>query len=381
MKQYLYRLILDMRIISQIVLLFASSFVFSQKQIHIELKAPSFENDSLFLVFPTASKSVTSLYSMRLNGTDKNVRSFGNSKGAAIRVLPQNTISGTVQCPMPVMMMAPPQDGQKNFQYSRVFFIENGELKMEVSDKDLTLILPPGAIINNDYKWLKEYTYQADKKLQPFEKNNPEDVKSKEKLLQTYIKKNPESYPAFWELVDDFSKYGFHKNFLSALPLFSKKLKASSCFKDFEKILSIENSTGAGGNFPEINFETESPITKATFSDHKLTLIDYWSTTCKPCIEGLPELVKLYGKYKDKGMNFISVADEKTKHRMDLAARIFRENNVSWKNYFDTSKEFSKKLNAAGYPLFILVDGNGKIVSREVDGLETIEYVIEKHLN
>lgn len=370
-----------MRVISQILLLFAGSFVFSQKQIHIELKAPSFENDSLFLVFPTVSKSVTSLFAMNLKGNNKNVRSFANSKGAVISVQSQNTISGTFQCPMPMMMMAPSKDGQNGFQNSKVFFIENGILKIEVSDKDLTLVLPPDAIINNDYKRLKEYLHQADEKLKPFEKNNPEDVKNKEKLLQTYIKKNPESYPAFWEIVDDFSKYGFHKDYLSALPLFSKKLKTSSCFKDFEKILYIENSTNVGGNFPEIDLGNEGNITKSTFSDHKLTLIDYWSTTCKPCIEGLPELVKLYGKYKDKGVNFISVADEKTQPRMELANKIFRKNNVSWKNYFDPTKEFSKKLNAAGYPLYILVDGNGKIVSREVDRQETLESIIEKHLN
>ena len=45
----------------------------------------------------------------------------------------------------------------------------------------------------------------------------------------------------------------------------------------------------------------------------------------------------------------------------------------------ETKKEFPKKLNAAGYPLQILVDGNGKIIARKLGELEQIENEIEKY--
>ncbi len=371
---------INMKRISQILLFLVSSSAFSQTQFNIELMAPSFEKDSLLLAPPPTSRNIISLYSLNLNANNKNVKTIGNSKGALIKIQPENNIiSGTVPCPMPVIMMGPKED-KKGFQQSKMFFIENGNLKIQVADKNLTLVIPPDAVINNDYKKLKEYLQPADEKLKPFEQNNPADLDNKEKLLKAYIKKNPESYPAFWEIIDAFSKYGFHKNYLADLPLFSKKIKASSCFKDFENILILENSTNVGGNFPDIDFGPESKITKATFSDYKITLIDYWSTSCKPCIKELPELVKLYDKYKEKGVNFISVADDKTQQRMDLANKIFKENKVTWKSYFDTTKEFTRKLNAGGYPLFIIVDRNGKIVSKELGGQETLDSTIEKYL-
>jgi len=369
-----------MKRISQILLFLVSSSIFSQQQFNIELTAASFEKDSLFFAPPPTSRNIISLYSLSLNLDNKNVRPIANSKGAFIKIQSQNTISGNIPCPMPMMIMSPQED-KKGFYLSELFFIENGNLKIDVRDRNLTLVLSPEATINNEYKKLKEYLRPIDERLRPFEKNDPEDLKNKEKFLKAYIKKNPESYPAFWEIIDAFSKYGFHKEYLEDLPLFSKRIKASSCFKDFEKILYLENSTDVGGNFPEIDFGSENRITKAVFSDYKITLIDYWSTTCKPCIKELPELVKLYEKYKDKGVNFISVADEKTQQRMDLATKLFKENNVSWRNYFDIHKEFTKKLNAGGYPLFIVVDRNGKILSKELGGQETLETVIEQYLN
>lgn len=360
-------------------MLLLSSFAFSQEQFTIELTALPFESDSLLLAPPTTSRNTISLYQLNLSGDHKNVKSIANSKAAKIRIEPRNTISGTVPCPLPMLMMAPKED--KSFQQSEIFFIEHGNLNINIKDKDLTLDLSKDAVLNKDYKQLKSYLLAVDKKLKPFENNNQADLDEKEKLLKAYIKKNPDSYPAFWEIVDAFSKYGFHKGYLTDLPLFSKKLKASPCFKDFEKILLLENSTNTGEKFPEIVFKSGDRITREDFTNHKITVIDYWSTTCKPCIQELPGLVKLYEKYKNKGVNFISVADEKTPQRMELANKIFKDNHVPWKNYFDTGKEFTRKLNAAGYPLFIMVDRDGKIISRELGGQEILEALIEKHVN
>jgi len=368
---------IDMKSISLIVLFLVSNSVFSQVQFKLELTAPVFENDSILLAPPPTTKNIISLYDLQLN-SGKNVKSIGNSKGALLKIQSQNTINGTVPCPLPVMIMGPKED-RKGFNQSKLFFIEN-DLKIHVIDKELNFTRSPDSRVNNDYKKLKEYLQKADEKLKPFEKNNPADIENKDKLLKAYIRKNPGSFPAFWEIIDNFSKYGFHKGYLGDLPLFSKKVKASSCFKDFERILSLENSTNAGGNFPEIDFGTDGKITRSGFEGYKITLIDYWSTSCKPCIQELPELVKLYEKYKDRGVNFISVADDRTQQRIDLANKIFKGNNVSWKSYFDLNKEFTKKLNAGGYPLFIIVDRDGKILSKELGGQETLESTLEQYL-
>src|ERR1700750_1247816 len=100
-----------MKRISQILLFLVSSSAFSQTQFTIELKAPAFEKDSLLLAPPATSRNIISIYSLNLNADHKNVKSIGNSKGALIKIQPQdNTIGGTVPCPMPMIMMAPKED-------------------------------------------------------------------------------------------------------------------------------------------------------------------------------------------------------------------------------------------------------------------------------
>lgn len=95
----------------------------------------------------------------------------------------------------------------------------------------------------------------------------------------------------------------------------------------------------------------------------------------------MPKLVELYSLYQDKGVNFISVTDEQTPDRIDKAKQILKKNNVTWENYFDKNKEFPKKLNAAGYPLQILVDSDGNIIKRTYGELDIITEFLKNYLN
>ena len=40
----------------------------------------------------------------------------------------------------------------------------------------------------------------------------------------------------------------------------------------------------------------------------KLILLDFWASWCKPCRNANPEMVKLYTKYHNKGLDIISIS-------------------------------------------------------------------------
>ena len=42
----------------------------------------------------------------------------------------------------------------------------------------------------------------------------------------------------------------------------------------------------------------------------KVVLLDFWSTICDPCLQAMPELVKLYGKYKDRGFEILAISED-----------------------------------------------------------------------
>ena len=91
-------------------------------------------------------------------------------------------------------------------------------------------------------------------------------------------------------------------------------------------------------------------------------------------------MVKMYNKYKDKGINFIIVTDEQELERIERAKEILKKNNVKWTNYFDINKDFSNKVGLPAYPTQFLVDQNGRIVIRVEGDLDSIRKTIDNYL-
>lgn len=51
------------------------------------------------------------------------------------------------------------------------------------------------------------------------------------------------------------------------------------------------------------------PVTE--FEKGKIYVVEFWATWCGPCIASMPHLAELQGEYADKGVQIISISDEK----------------------------------------------------------------------
>ena len=68
----------------------------------------------------------------------------------------------------------------------------------------------------------------------------------------------------------------------------------------------------------------------------EIYVVDIWASWCGPCRNATPEVIKLYEKYKDKGVRFfaLTVDDPDTLE----AARIFvKRAGVPWPNGYGAS--------------------------------------------
>jgi len=63
-----------------------------------------------------------------------------------------------------------------------------------------------------------------------------------------------------------------------------------------------------GSDVREINLEGLKKILQRDPNDKRPLLLNFWATWCDPCREEFPDLVKLDGDYKDKGLNFIAIS-------------------------------------------------------------------------
>ena len=118
----------------------------------------------------------------------------------------------------------------------------------------------------------------------------------------------------------------------------------------------------------------------------KLTLIDFWASWCKPCRRENPNVVKVYNKYHDKGLEIISVSLDGTRSQKDPKAawlKAIEDDNLTW-NHVSNLQYFNdpvaRSYNIRSIPATFLLDENGKILAKNLRG-PALEQAVAKHLN
>lgn len=125
-----------------------------------------------------------------------------------------------------------------------------------------------------------------------------------------------------------------------------------------------------------INFNTKTlagkDINSSIFKDHKITMINIWSTSCGPCIDEMPELQKLHEEAKKENVNVIGVvADTPDEDNELLAKDITKKQGAKFDNIIPDEK-LSKWIldNVKAAPTTIFVDKDGNIIADALIGAQ-----------
>lgn len=160
-----------------------------------------------------------------------------------------------------------------------------------------------------------------------------------------------------------------------------------------------DNQTGELGQKYGPIFESFSttdiyggPQDESLILGSRYTLVLIWSTTCNPCIEGMPKMEALYQEYKDIGINVlgivVNVQDQEgnpVSQTMADAVSIAKAKGVTFTNTMIPAPVMSFLYEEIQYtPTAFFVDQTGTIVSelyigeREYDDWsESIEELLE----
>ncbi|OFX66935.1 MAG: hypothetical protein A2X12_09985 [Bacteroidetes bacterium GWE2_29_8] len=98
----------------------------------------------------------------------------------------------------------------------------------------------------------------------------------------------------------------------------------------------------------------------------KFVLIDFWASWCVPCQKELPELKKIYNKYKSKGFEIYGISLDK--HRQEWEYYVKRE-DLKWVNVSDLTYWNSpvvEQFNIEGIPFKILIDTSQVIITKNI---------------
>ncbi|MBC6998396.1 TlpA disulfide reductase family protein [Cytophaga sp. FL35] len=139
-----------------------------------------------------------------------------------------------------------------------------------------------------------------------------------------------------------------------------------------------EKNTSIGAKAPE--FTAPNPDGKdVALADvlGKVTLIDFWAAWCKPCRAENPNVVSVYNKYHDKGLNIIGVSLDRT---ADAWKKAIEDDGLTWNHvshvaYFNDP--IAKLYNVNAIPAAFLLDENGVIIAKNLRGPALEEKVAE----
>ena len=128
------------------------------------------------------------------------------------------------------------------------------------------------------------------------------------------------------------------------------------------------------------------------FSGNTVTVVNFWFTTCNPCVGELAELDALNKELAEKGGSLIGVntftldGDEAA---ISEAKDVLAKKGATYQNvYFDSDGEAGKfTTNIFAYPTTYVIDRNGNIVGEPIVGAitekkqaETLQKLIEQTL-
>ncbi len=152
------------------------------------------------------------------------------------------------------------------------------------------------------------------------------------------------------------------------------------------KEFSDEFQLGPGSPVPKFSLVSHDDP-KVTFTNEsfkgKKYLIDFWATWCGPCKAEMPELHKVYQKFKDKGFEILSISFDQTEDAINKYRQ--GEWKMPWLHAFvdgDLRAKIAKDFDAAAIPKPFLVDGNtNRILALTTDLRgENLEETLEKFI-
>jgi len=93
----------------------------------------------------------------------------------------------------------------------------------------------------------------------------------------------------------------------------------------------------------------------------KVVLVEFWSTTCGPCIAELPTVKVVYEKLHDRGFEVVAISLDDQRSVLD---RVIKEKELPWPQHFDGKgweNQFAVRYGVFSIPTTWLVDKHGNL--------------------
>ena len=90
----------------------------------------------------------------------------------------------------------------------------------------------------------------------------------------------------------------------------------------------------------------------------RVVMVNFWATWCAPCRQEMPQLNRLYEKYRSSGFVLLGVnVDDDSSKAAEVAAKL----GITFPVLLDADKSVSKLYDLSTMPSTVLIDRDGKV--------------------
>jgi thiol-disulfide isomerase/thioredoxin len=135
--------------------------------------------------------------------------------------------------------------------------------------------------------------------------------------------------------------------------------KLIASFPDpFARSLDVHAVEFVGKPAPEIHLKSAGKEILLSSYRGKPVFVEFWATSCGPCVDLMPDLKKLYAETVSKGLAWVSIDSDEAAR---ASAKFVEDEKIPWPNYHDDDGTLGKAFGREAIPLGVLVDQTGKV--------------------
>ena len=268
------------------------------------------------------------------------------------------------------------------------FFAENGNIFVKINMDSLNRAEIKGSKSNEDFSVLtreflnntKETQVMQQRFMDAQQSGNEEGVKqaridyeammqNQKVYIKNYIREHPKSTTSplvvLMQLIQDMSAHEID----SLITFFDPSIHSSIYITELKKIAAKLRITDIGEVAPDFKLNDPDGIPLSLSSLRgKIVLLDFWASWCQPCRRENPNVVLLYNQYKDKGFDILGVSLDREKGAWIKA---IADDKLTWHHVSDLKYwqcEAALKYGVQGIPFTLLLDKDGRIISKNLRG-------------
>lgn len=188
--------------------------------------------------------------------------------------------------------------------------------------------------------------------------------------LFEYIKENIKNEVGIYYFVREANNMSGKQlsNLLSLLPSVYKSSKAIERIEKRSRALDATDIGKAYIDIKGITSEGEEISLSQYAGKGKIVLVDFWASSCAPCLAKAPEFIKIYNQYKDKGFEIVGVSLDTESNAWNKAITRL---SLPWPQLSDLlgwNSEIPKSYGIDLIPSTILIGKDGIIIARDIYG-------------